>query len=144
MYPDHFHLLRGNHESKTMNQMYGFQGEVESKYNSKLFELFTEVFCFLPLSAVINKKVFVTHGGLFSQDGVKLEDIKKIDRNRQPPDEGLMCELLWSDPQPFPGRAPNKRGVGIAFGPDVTENFLKDNGLGLQEHFFKNKFRFIY
>ena len=42
-----------------------------------------------------------------------------------------MCELLWSDPQPEPGRAPSKRGVGIQFGPDVTENFLKRNGLEL-------------
>eukprot|EP01117_Protostelium_nocturnum_P005144 TRINITY_DN1868_c0_g1_i3.p1 TRINITY_DN1868_c0_g1~~TRINITY_DN1868_c0_g1_i3.p1 ORF type:complete len:117 (-),score=37.13 TRINITY_DN1868_c0_g1_i3:48-398(-) len=42
-----------------------------------------------------------------------------------------MCELLWSDPSPFPGRQPNKRGVGITFGPDVTAKFLKDNGLEL-------------
>ncbi|CAB5089498.1 unnamed protein product [Rhizophagus irregularis] len=42
-----------------------------------------------------------------------------------------MCELLWSDPQPQPGRGPSKRGVGIQFGPDVTENFLKRNNLEL-------------
>jgi len=52
-------------------------------------------------------------------------------RNRQPPDEGLMCELLWSDPQEFPGRAPSKRGVGVAFGPDVTHAFLAHNNLDL-------------
>lgn len=28
------------------------------------------------------------HGGLFSEDGVTLEDLRKIDRNRQPPDSG--------------------------------------------------------
>ena len=55
------------------------------------------------------------HGGLFNSDDVSLDDIRKINRNRQPPDEGetlyshcvlcdigtvgLMCELLWSDPQ---------------------------------------------
>ena len=64
------------------------------------------------------------HGGLFSTDDVTLDDLRKIDRNRQPPEEGkwpcesinligqfwhytiimylyvgLMCELLWSDPQ---------------------------------------------
>ncbi len=95
-----------------------------------MFDLFTEVFNWLPLAAVINNKVFVVHGGLFKEDGVKLNDIKKIQRNRQPPDSGLMCEMLWSDPQQFPGRAMNKRGVGVAFGPDVTEKFLKENGLG--------------
>jgi serine/threonine-protein phosphatase 5 len=40
-----------------------------------------------------------------------------------------MCELLWSDPQTQRGRSNSKRGVGIQFGPDVTENFLKRNGL---------------
>ena len=42
-----------------------------------------------------------------------------------------MCELLWSDPQPGSGRAPSKRGVGVAFGADVTQRFLQDNGLEL-------------
>jgi len=131
LYPNHMHLLRGNHESLNMNNMYGFRGEVEAKYNKKVFELFTEVFNWLPLSAVINKKVIVVHGGLFSKDGVTLDDIKKIDRNRQPPEDGLFSDILWSDPQPFPGRAPSKRGVGVSFGPDVTAAFLKQNGLEL-------------
>ncbi len=42
-----------------------------------------------------------------------------------------MCELLWSDPQALPGRSPSKRGVGVAFGPDVTKRFLDANGLQL-------------
>ena len=129
--PNDMHLLRGNHETINMNNIYGFRNEVEAKYNKKVFELFTEVFNYLPLSAVINKKVFVVHGGLFSKDGVTLQDIKNVNRVRQPPDEGLFCEMLWSDPQPFNGRSPNKRGVAIGFGPDVTEQFLKDNSLEL-------------
>lgn len=28
-----------------------------------------------------------------------------------------------------PGRSPSKRGVGVQFGPDVTEDFLKTNDL---------------
>lgn len=40
-----------------------------------------------------------------------------------------MCELLWSDPQPQYGRSPSKRGVGVQFGPDVTEKFLRLNKL---------------
>ena len=69
------------------------------------------------------------HGGLFSRDDVTLDEVRKIERKREPPDEGLMSELLWSDPQPMPGRLPSKRGVGLSFGPDVTANFLKQNGL---------------
>ena len=43
---------------------------------------------------------------------------------------GLMCELLWSDPQPQLGRGPSKRGVALSFGADVTKKFLQENNLG--------------
>lgn len=73
----------------------------------------------------------VVHGGLPSQDGVTLDDIRQLDRFRQPPKEGLMSDLLWADPQPFNGRAPSKRGLGFGFGPDITQAFLTNNGLDL-------------
>ncbi|XP_033832354.1 serine/threonine-protein phosphatase 5 [Periophthalmus magnuspinnatus] len=129
LYPDNFHLLRGNHETDNMNQMYGFEGEVKAKYTAQMFQLFSEVFQWLPLAQCINNKVLVMHGGLFSEDGVTLENIRKIDRNRQPPDSGPMCDLLWSDPQPQNGRSISKRGVSCQFGPDVTERFLEQNKL---------------
>ncbi|XP_042010795.1 serine/threonine-protein phosphatase 5-like [Salvia splendens] len=131
MCPSAIYLSRGNHESKSMNKIYGFEGEVRSKLNDTFVELFAEVFCCLPLAHVINNKVFVVHGGLFSVDGVKLSDIRAIDRFCEPPEEGLMCELLWSDPQPQLGRGPSKRGVGLSFGGDVTKRFLQDNNLDL-------------
>jgi serine/threonine-protein phosphatase 5 len=131
LYPNHFHLTRGNHETRTMNQIYGFQGEVSHKVDSRCFELFNECFCYLPLGCVLNKRVLVVHGGLFAKDGVTLADIQKIDRNCQPPDSGIMCEIMWSDPMPQNGRAPSKRGVALSFGPDVTARFLKENNLDL-------------
>ena len=42
-----------------------------------------------------------------------------------------MSEMLWSDPQPFAGRGPSKRGVGLSFGPDITRKFLDNNGLDM-------------
>lgn len=129
LYPNHFFMARGNHESVTMNQMYGFEGEVKSKYTSQMADLFTEIFNWLPLAHCINNKILVMHGGLFKDDNVTLDDLRKIDRNRQPPESGLMCELLWSDPQPMPGRAESKRGVGTMFGPDITSKFLQRNNL---------------
>ena len=69
------------------------------------------------------------HGGLFSKDNITLDDIRATERCRQPPEEGIMCELLWSDPQPMLGRSPSKRGVGCQFGPDVTRKFLDNNQL---------------
>ena len=112
-----------------MNKIFGFEGEVKNKYSQQLYELFAEVFEYLPLAHCLNEQVLVMHGGLFNKDNVTLDDIRRIDRIRQPPEEGLMCDILWSDPMPNAGRSPSKRGVGVQFGPDVTENFLKLNKL---------------
>ena len=71
------------------------------------------------------------HGGLFRDEGVTLADIDAADRAVEPPDTGVVCDILWSDPQDAPGRAASKRGTGCMFGPDVTQRFLADNGLEL-------------
>jgi len=129
--PDSIYLLRGNHETKNMNKIYGFEGEVRHKYDDKIFDLFLEVFCHLPLAATIGGQVFVTHGGLPTEGDVTLEDIRNVPRGCEPPQSGLMSDLIWSDPQPFNGRSPSKRGVGYSFGPDITQAFLKRNNLKL-------------
>ncbi|KAG1468455.1 hypothetical protein G6F56_003821 [Rhizopus delemar] len=131
LYPNNLYLARGNHETDNMNKVYGFEGEVKAKFSEMMFKLFSETFNALPLAHVIGEKIFVTHGGLFSRDNVTLDEIRKIDRSGQPGSDGLMCELLWSDPQPEMGRGTSKRGVGIQFGPDVTKNFLDTNGLDM-------------
>jgi serine/threonine-protein phosphatase 5 len=129
--PNGFFLNRGNHETDDMNRVYGFEGECKAKYNERTFKLFSESFSALPLATLIGKKYFVLHGGLFSDDNVTLDDIRKLDRHkqRQPGQAGLMMEMLWTDPQPEPGRGPSKRGVGMQFGPDVTARFCEKNGL---------------
>ena len=114
-----------------MNKMYGFDGEVRAKLDDQALSLFSELFQALPLGAVLDNRVLVVHGGLFQRDGVTLAEIAAIDRFREPPEDGLMSDMLWSDPQPFPGRGPSKRGMGQSFGPDVTERFLASNGLDL-------------
>ena len=72
----------------------------------------------------------MTHGGLFSKKGVTIKDIQALDRFKEPPNVGLMCELLWSDPIKEQGTKPSKRGCGIGFGPDMAQDFLDTNGLG--------------
>ena len=129
--PNAFFLNRGNHETDDMNRVYGFEGECKAKYNERTFKLFSETFSALPLATLIGKKYLTLHGGLFSDDKTSLDDIRKLDRfsQKQPGQQGLMMEMLWTDPQTEPGRGPSKRGVGLQFGPDVTKKFCEANGL---------------
>ncbi|PUU78795.1 serine/threonine-protein phosphatase 5 [Tuber borchii] len=123
LFPSGFCVNRGNHEMDDMNRVYGFGGECKTKYNERTFKLFSETFSALPLATLV--------GGLFSDDKVGLDDIRKLNRHlkKQPGQEGLMMEMLWADPEPEPGRKPSKRGVGQQFGPDVTKSFCERNGL---------------
>lgn len=131
LYPRSFFVNRGNHETDDMNRIYGFEGECKAKYSERLFKLFSESFSALPLATLIGHKYLVLHGGLFSDDKVTLDDIRKLDRHkqRQPGSSGLMMEMLWTDPQKEPGRGPSKRGIGMQFGPDITKKFCENNGL---------------
>jgi serine/threonine-protein phosphatase 5 len=67
--PNHVILLRGNHETVTCTMMYGFKGELMAKYGHKHWKVVQmackKMFAQLPLSAVINGKTLVLHGGLF-------------------------------------------------------------------------------
>jgi serine/threonine-protein phosphatase 5 len=130
MEPNCVFLNRGNHEGRNMNKMYGFDGEVKAKYCNTTLDLWAHSFDYLTLCHVLNKKVFVVHGGLFAEDNVKLEDIAKIKRGRDIPDSGPFCDMLWSDPCKVNGRIPSKRGVSIQFGPDIAKTWLNANNLG--------------
>lgn len=110
--------------------MFGFEGEVKAKYNSNILQLFSECFRALPLAAVLENHTLILHGGLFKQDGVTLQDINKIDRFTDCMN-GLLEDLLWSDPMDGTGRQPSRREAGTLFGQDVTERFLKENNLKL-------------
>ncbi|CCG23493.1 Ppt1 serine/threonine phosphatase [Candida orthopsilosis Co 90-125] len=132
LYPHSIFINRGNHETSDMNKTYGFTDECEAKYSKKIFDAFTESFGALPLATLINREYLCMHGGLFSNDKVTLQDIKSLNRfpkngSTQPPKEGLAMELLWTDPQEESGRSPSKRGIGMQFGPDITERFCLSN-----------------
>ena len=52
-----------------------------------------------------------------------------------------MTDLLWADPQDAPGRGTSKRGTSAQFGPDITAEFCKQNGLDyiIRSHEVKEK-----
>ena len=90
-FPNHVHLTRGNHEAKSLHARGSFKGEVLEKYDAELYELFCRAFCSLPLCHVINREVFVVHGGLFSQDGVTLETIRNVNAVERSPNCRRPC-----------------------------------------------------
>lgn len=103
-YPDRITLIRGNHESRQITQVYGFYDECVRKYGSiTVWRYCTEIFDYLSLSALIDGKIFCVHGGL-SPSIQTLDQIRLIDRKQEVPHDGPMCDLLWSDPEDTQGK----------------------------------------
>jgi serine/threonine-protein phosphatase 2A catalytic subunit len=128
-YPHAVTMLRGNHESRQITQVYGFYDECLKKYgSSNVWKYFTDLFDYLPLTAIINNDVFCLHGGL-SPAIQTIDDIRGLNRFQEVPHEGGMCDLLWSDPEERRGWGASPRGAGYTFGEDITEQFNKKNGL---------------
>jgi len=130
-FPQNFFLLRGNHESDTINRLYGFYDECKRRYSIKLWKRFSECFNYMPVAALISEKILCMHGGL-SPDLTSIDQIRKIQRPVNIPDEGVLCDLLWSDPdKEVSGWGENERGVSYVFGPDIVTNFVKKQDLDL-------------
>ena len=130
-YEENFFLLRGNHESASINRIYGFYDECKKRYNLKLWKLFTDCFNSLPIAACIDDKILLMHGGL-SPELTSLDQLRKIIRPTDIPEEGMLCDLVWSDPDPNCKLwGANDRGVSVVFGQRILEKFLNKNDLDL-------------
>mmetsp|Transcript_18877 Transcript_18877/g.37090 ORF Transcript_18877/g.37090 Transcript_18877/m.37090 type:complete len:386 (+) Transcript_18877:336-1493(+) len=124
-YPNRIFMLKGNHECATISRLYGFWDECTQKYDEASWRAMNSVFRALPLAALINDRIFATHGGL-SPDLITLNDINDIPRPSDVPIEGLLCDLLWSDPtKDSQVWMPSDRGVSYCFGEQVVDAFLK-------------------
>jgi len=128
-YPDRVFILRGNHESRQITQVYGFYDECVRKYGSaNVWKLFTDLFDYFPLTAVVDHAIFCLHGGL-SPSIDTLDHVRQLDRVQEVPHEGPMCDLLWSDPDDRAGWGISPRGAGFTFGADISAAFNQRNGL---------------
>ena len=130
-YPDKVTLLRGNHESSVTNRIYGFYDECKRRYNVRIWKSFAELFNYLPVAAIIDDKILCMHGGL-SPELKNIQSISDISRPTDIPDTGLLCDLLWSDPdKDVVEYDENDRGVSVIFGEKIVQDFNKKNDLDL-------------
>lgn len=130
-YPDNFFILRGNHECASLNHIYGFFDECKRRFNVRLWRAFVDCFNCLPVVALIEGKIMCMHGGL-SPELIDLDQIQSISRPTDIPDFGLMCDLLWADPDKnMKGWGINDRKISHAFGADIVSEFLMKNDIDL-------------
>jgi len=131
-WPDRITLLRGNHESRQITQVYGFYEEVLQKYgNSNPWKWCMQVFDYLTVAALIDGCIICVHGGL-SPDIRTIDQIRStIPRKQEIPHDGPFCDLVWSDPEEVDGMTPSNRGAGYLFGASVVREFAEVNKLDL-------------
>ncbi|KAF3578178.1 hypothetical protein DY000_02028549 [Brassica cretica] len=114
-----------------ITQVYGFYDECLRKYgNANVWKIFTDLFDYFPLTALVESEIFCLHGGL-SPSIETLDNIRNFDRVQEVPHEGPMCDLLWSDPDDRCGWGISPRGAGYTFGQDISEQFNHSNSLKL-------------
>lgn len=129
--PDRIHLIRGNHESRQITQVYGFYDECLRKYgNINVWRYMVDVFDHMILSSVVGNSVISVHGGL-SPSLNTIDQIRELDRKQEVPQDGPMCDLMWSDPEDVEGWGLSPRGAGYIFGADVVQQFCQANSVEL-------------
>ncbi|CAH9133960.1 unnamed protein product [Cuscuta epithymum] len=138
-YPESVHLIRGNHEAADINALFGFRIECIERMGESdgiwAWTRFNQLFNYLPLAALIEKKIICMHGGI----GRSINSVEQIEKIERPitMDAGsiVLMDLLWSDPtenDSVEGLRPNARGPGlVTFGPDRVTDFCKRNKLQL-------------
>ena len=135
-FPKFVHLLRGNHECRSVSTHYGFRDECLRKYGLLVYNRMVACFESMPLAATIETSygtLLALHGGL-SPDIDTVDEINDLDRFVEPKPSGPLCDILWSDPskdaEQHDDWAPNPiRGCSYMFSEHLVRSFLQRNNL---------------
>mmetsp|Transcript_111252 Transcript_111252/g.314910 ORF Transcript_111252/g.314910 Transcript_111252/m.314910 type:complete len:1017 (+) Transcript_111252:136-3186(+) len=140
--PECLIVHRGNHENEDMNALDadsggGFSDEAMSKYGLLAYRRVLAAFRVMSLCSVVEREIFVVHGGLTRLKTLTLDYINSIEHHdcTSPHPQAtsikdqVFSDLLWSDPIGENGKYKSERGIGIKFGPDLTMKFCMHNRL---------------
>ncbi|ETW02752.1 hypothetical protein H310_05251 [Aphanomyces invadans] len=148
VFPDFVHINRGNHEDKSITEVFGFMKECLLKYDSEVYAMFCVVFKWLPIGTILDKRILILHGGIPRDATTKLHDLSDIPRHlydlsmyRTKGDTKesrklhktmrIVKDILWSDPHTVNGWKENPRGAGINYGQDHVYKYMVKNRLEL-------------
>jgi serine/threonine-protein phosphatase PP1 catalytic subunit len=125
-FPQTFHMLRGNHECREVCSQYGFLDECMRVFSANIFELFISCFDVMPVAAIVERKMFCVHGGI-SPELTSMDQIKNLPRPSTIPESGLLCDLVWSDPDimTHTWAYNSSRGTSVRFGVKNVVEFLR-------------------
>lgn len=145
VYPSQVFLVRGNHEFRDMSEgmeedgfLFHMQQQLPTRW-SFCYEAVHQAFDWLPLAALVGGVVLVLHGGI-GDGSWGLKDLEQIERPLKWELSGCVLDALWSDPTDSDDwmnwgvHANEERGLGSGvteFGPDVTAQFCRREGLSL-------------
>jgi protein phosphatase len=127
-WPEHVHLIRGNHESRSMTEIYGFRCECQTRMSDNVYHKIVASFNSLPLAAILFRN-FCVHGGI-SPRLQTAADVEHISKDCETFSDNLASDLLWSDPRMEVAEyESNPRGCGCLFGEDAVSTFMTQTGI---------------
>lgn len=139
LYPNRFFMIRGNHECRHLTSYFNFKEECLFKYSLEIYEEIMKCFDCLPVGAILNGRFLCVHGGI-SPELKTIEEINIIHRFREPPSNGMFCDILWADPMDNEEEEKKLgekvmfvenqlRGCSYVFSYRAADKFLKENNL---------------
>ena len=132
-FPNDIIMLRGNHESREMTQQFNFYDQMMAEYDVELYDMLMDAFDLLPIACLVCSQYLCMHGGI-SRHMTTLDSINKIDRRMEPPEDGLLCDMLWADPADSKKCGKDwvfneKRCISVVFGRRPLNALLEKEGL---------------